>query len=101
ACEIDGFDPLAYIDAKTAKRLERSLQYGLAAATLAVRDAKIDLTEIDPDRIGVVEATSLSNTEALYKGRAAYDARGHRAITPSMVMSAYLGGGSAEIAHHL
>jgi 3-oxoacyl-[acyl-carrier-protein] synthase II len=98
AAEVRDFNPTTYMDSKTAKRLELSLQFGIAAASLAVSDAQVDFKEIDPDRTGVVEATSLSNTDALYKGRRAYDERGHRAITPSMVMSAYVGGGSAEIA---
>ncbi len=87
-----------YMDAKAANRLERSLQFGIAAARMAVTDAGIDFNEIDPDRTGIVEATSLSNQDALEKGSRAFDERGHRAITPSMVISGYVGSGSAEIA---
>jgi len=101
AAEIHEFDPTLYIDAKTAKRLERSLQFGVAAAKLAAADAGIDFNQIDPDRTGVVEATSLSNVDAAYKGRRAFDERGVRAINPSLMISGYVGSGSAEIANQI
>ena len=54
--------------------------------------------KIDADRTGVVEATSLSNVDAAYKGRRAFDERGIKAINPSLMISGYVGSGSAEIA---
>jgi 3-oxoacyl-[acyl-carrier-protein] synthase II len=101
ACEIDDWKPQDFMDAKVAKRSERSHQYGLAAAKCAARDAKIDLAEVDPDRVGVVEATSVSNVETAYRGRQAVDTRGYRTITPSMMLGGYVGSGSAEIANEL
>jgi len=101
AAEIRDWKPGEFMDAKVANRLERSHQYGIAAAKLAARDAKLDLTEVDPDRVGVVEATSVSNYDAAYKGRRAVDQRGHRTVTPSMMVSGYVGSGSAEIANQI
>ncbi len=101
AAEIEDFDPARYMEAKIAHRLDRCAQFSVAAARLAVADAGIDFQAIDPDRTGVVEATSLSNVEAAYKGRSAYDTRGHRSITPSMMVSGYVGSGSAEIANQI
>lgn len=101
ACEISDWDPQAYMDAKTVKRSDRALQFGIAAATMAVEDAKLDFARIDPDRGGIVEATSLSNLEAAYRAREALDTRGIRAVSPSMMLTGYIGGGSAEISNHL
>ena len=98
AAEIPNWNALDFIEAKLARRLDRSAQYGLAAAKLAVADAHINLAEIDPDRVGVVEATSLSNYDAAYKGRRSVDQRGYRTVTPSMMINGYVGSGSAEIA---
>ena len=98
SAEIRGFNPVDYMDAKTAKRFERSLQYGVAAANLAAKDASIDFAEIDPDRTGIVEATSLSNVESAYKGMKALQDRGYKSISPSMMIGGYVGSGSAEIA---
>lgn len=99
AAEIIDWQPTDYLDSKSAKRFERSLQYSVAAAKLAVDDARLDFNEIDADRVGVVEATSLSNMEAAYSARDALDSRGARAVSPSMMISGYVGSGSAEIAN--
>jgi 3-oxoacyl-[acyl-carrier-protein] synthase II len=101
AAEIRDWKASDYMSAKIANRLERSHQYGIAAAKLATKDAGLDLLQIDPDRVGVVEATSLSNCDAAYKGRLAVDTRGYRSITPSMMISGYVGSGSAEIANEI
>ena len=101
ACEVRDWTPTDYMDVKTAKRFERSLQFGVAAAKCAAADARIDFNDTDPDRCGIVEATSLSNMEAAYRAREALDTRGFRAISPSMMISGYVGSGSAEIAMQL
>ncbi|MEQ1859915.1 MAG: beta-ketoacyl-[acyl-carrier-protein] synthase family protein [Chthoniobacteraceae bacterium] len=99
AAEIRDWNPTEYLDVKSARRFERSLQYGIVAAKLAVADSRLDFDQIDADRAGVVEATSLSNMEAAYSARDALDARGSRAVSPSMMISGYVGSGSAEIAN--
>jgi len=101
ACEIKSFDPKEYMDAKTARRLERSLHYSIAAARLAMDDSKLDFAFIDPDRTGIVEGSSLSNVESAYKGKDAILTRGYRSVSPSAMISGYVGSGSAEVAHQL
>lgn len=98
AAEIPDFNPSDYFDAKVARHMDRSTQYGMVAAKMAALDAGIDFSKIDPDRTGVVEGTSLSNQESLDQGRKAYDSRGPRGVTPTLVSRAYLGSGSTEIA---
>ncbi|HWB58422.1 MAG TPA: beta-ketoacyl-[acyl-carrier-protein] synthase family protein, partial [Chthoniobacteraceae bacterium] len=90
-----------YMDSKSARRLDRSLQYGVAAARLAAMDAKIDYSKIDADRSGVVEATSLSNNEAAYETKAAFLKKGYRSVSVSALINGYAGGGSGEIANEL
>src|ERR1700712_2117070 len=45
--EIRDFDATKYINPKHAKRLDRSLQYGVSAARLATLDAGVDFTKIN------------------------------------------------------
>lgn len=54
ACEVKGFDPLAYIDRKDARKMDRCTQLGMAAAMQAVEDSKMDLDKEDKNRIGVI-----------------------------------------------
>ncbi len=39
ACEVKGFDPLAYMDRKEAKRADVYTQFALAASVQAMADA--------------------------------------------------------------
>ena len=54
ACEVKGFDPLAYLERKEAKRCDLFAQYGMAAAVQAVQDAGLGGGFPAPDRTGVV-----------------------------------------------
>src|SRR5574341_1564854 len=53
AAEVRDFDPLVYVDAKRARRLDRFAQFSVAAARQAVDDAGLHLEDEDRDRCGV------------------------------------------------
>lgn len=101
AAEIKDFDCGRYLDPRHAKRLDLSIQYGIAAARLAVRDAGLDLAAMDAERVGIVEATSISGLESTLKSHLAFLRRGYRAISPFTFINSYCGGGSGEIAREL
>jgi beta-ketoacyl-acyl-carrier-protein synthase II len=52
--EISDFDPSLYMEPKQAKRQDRFIQFAVAAAKLAVEDAKLDTSKEIPERVGVV-----------------------------------------------
>ena len=54
ACEIKGFDPVAFLDRKEARKVDRFTQIALVASDQAVKDAGISKENIDVDRVGVV-----------------------------------------------
>lgn len=101
AAEIQGFDNSRYMDAKTARRLDRSLQFSVAAARRASADAKLDISQLDPDRVGVVEGTSVSNNETAARTEEAYAKRGYRGVSIFALINGYCGGGSGEVALEL
>lgn len=101
AAEVRDFEPTRYMDRKVARRLERALQFSVAAARLAKEDAGVDFANIDPDRCGVAEGTSMSNNEAAHETTEAYRQRGYRAVSISGVISGAAGAGSGEVAHEL
>jgi 3-oxoacyl-[acyl-carrier-protein] synthase II len=101
AAEIQDFVPNDHMDAKTARRLDRSLQYAVAASQRAVSDAKLSIADMDSSRAGVVEATSVSNNETAFKAEEAYARRGYKGVSLFAMINGYSGGGSGEIALHL
>jgi 3-oxoacyl-[acyl-carrier-protein] synthase II len=67
AAEMPEFDPLAYIDAKQARRMDRFIQFAVAAASLAVKDAKLDMQQEDPNRVGVVVGSAAGGFDTIEK----------------------------------
>ncbi len=101
AAEITDFDPKLYMEAKTARRLDRSSQYAVSAARLAMDDARIEFAKFDPERVGVVEGTSLSNNEMAFKVENTFASKGYRSLSPYALINGYNGGGSGEISNEL
>jgi 3-oxoacyl-[acyl-carrier-protein] synthase II len=98
AAEVRDFDLSLYTDPKKAHRFDLSIQYGLAAARLALDDASADLVTRNPERIGIIEGTSVSGMESSFKGQTAFEDRGYRGMSPFTLINAYTGGGAGEIA---
>lgn len=59
ACEVKGFDAMVYLGRKEARKLDRFAQLAVAAADLAIEDAKLNDSGILPERIGVVVASGI------------------------------------------
>ena len=52
--EVRGFDPAQYVSGKEARRMARFSQLGVAAAAMALEDARLDMSAQDPHRVGVI-----------------------------------------------
>lgn len=51
---VKGFDPEMWVDAREARRLDRTILFAVAAAKMALRHAELDPRAWDPERVGVV-----------------------------------------------
>lgn len=98
AAEVKDFDPLRFIDHRKAKRLELAIQYGIAAAKMAIENAQLTTGTYNPERVGVIEATSISGMESTLKAHLMFLAKGWKGMSPFTFLNAYCGGGSGEIA---
>lgn len=60
AASIKDFQPEDYMDRKEARRMDRFVQFGLAAAQMALKDAKLNIAEdTDPERVGVIVGSGI------------------------------------------
>ena len=62
AAEIKDFDPEQYMERKEAKRMDRFVQYAVAATKLAVEDSALDTASTDMDRVGVLIGSGIGGT---------------------------------------
>ncbi|HVV35885.1 MAG TPA: beta-ketoacyl-ACP synthase II [Acidimicrobiales bacterium] len=83
ACEVKGFDPEEYIDAKEVRRTDRVAQLGYAAAVDALRMAG-DLG-LDPARIGVVAGTGVGGLETQEREEIVVYEKGKTRVSPFLV----------------
>lgn len=63
--EIKNFNPNDFIEKKEIKRMDRYVQFAMAAAQMAVEDAKLNLDKENKERIGVIVGTGIGGIETL------------------------------------
>jgi 3-oxoacyl-[acyl-carrier-protein] synthase II len=54
ACEVKNFDIGNFIDRKEARKMDPFAQYAMVVADEAIKDSNLPLTEINPNRVGVI-----------------------------------------------
>lgn len=59
ACEVKGFDPVAYLDRKEARKVDRFTQLAIVSSDEAIKHAGISKDNVDPDRTGVIFSSGI------------------------------------------
>jgi 3-oxoacyl-[acyl-carrier-protein] synthase II len=83
AASVPDFDPLAYLDRKEARHLDRFAQMGLAAAEMAWQDS--GLRQVDPARAGVIAGTGIGGITTLLEQEAVLNNRGPSRVSPFLI----------------
>jgi 3-oxoacyl-[acyl-carrier-protein] synthase II len=85
AGEVKDFDVAQYLNAKEARRYDRFIHLGMAAAVQAVRDAGVDAAKQDAERIGCVIGSGIGGLPMIEETKAALASGGPRKISPFFV----------------
>jgi 3-oxoacyl-[acyl-carrier-protein] synthase II len=88
ACEVKGFDPLAFVDKKDVKKMDRFIQFAVAAADFAVKDAALDIQTANADRIGVYVGSGIGGFATIEREHETLMKSGPRRISPFFIPSA-------------
>ncbi len=101
AAEVRGFDAGLYMDRKEVRRNDLFIQYGLAAAFLALQDAALPIDQPLGDRVGVVVGSGMGGLSTLEDTHLTAVNRGHRKVSPFFIPSiiANLAAGQISIKH--
>jgi 3-oxoacyl-[acyl-carrier-protein] synthase II len=54
ACEVKNFDIGNFMDRKEARKMDPFTQYAMVAVDEAIKDSNLPLTELNPNRVGVI-----------------------------------------------
>jgi 3-oxoacyl-[acyl-carrier-protein] synthase II len=87
AGEVKGFDPAKFMDRKEARRNDRFIQFALAAADMAVKDACLDMTKVDAERVGCIVGAGIGGLHTLEEEKETLLAKGVRKIGPFFIPS--------------
>ncbi|AWC27871.1 beta-ketoacyl-ACP synthase II [Bacillus cytotoxicus] len=85
AAEINDFEVEKYIEKKEARRMDRFTQYAVAAAKMAVADAKLEITEENAPRIGVWIGSGIGGMETYEEQFKIFMEKGARRVSPFFV----------------
>ena len=85
AGEVKNFDPLAYMDRKEAKRMDRFSQFGVSAAKQAVSDAKLVINELNSQQVGVIIGSGVGGLKVMEDQQTIYLNRGPDRCSPFMI----------------
>lgn len=85
AGEVKDFNIGDYVDRKEARKMDRFTQYAIAAAKMAVDDAKLQITDENADRIGVWIGSGIGGMETFETQFETFLNRGYRRVSPFFV----------------
>ena len=89
AAEVKNFEPSAYIRSKDLRRMDRFVQFAIAASSMAISDSKLALDSEDKNRIGVYIGSGIGGLHTIEEQVMAYLQRGPEKgpskITPFLI----------------
>ncbi|RPI47966.1 MAG: beta-ketoacyl-[acyl-carrier-protein] synthase II [Betaproteobacteria bacterium] len=85
AGEVKDFDVAQFLPAKEARRMDRFVHFGLAAAIEAIRDCGLTVTPGNAERIGVVIGSGIGGLPMIEDTHSEYLKFGPRKISPFFI----------------
>jgi len=82
--EVHGFDATKYMDLKAIDRTSRTIQFAIAAAKEAIQSAGLDMTQENPERVGVIISTMTEQGYVVW-GWELYQKSGPRRADPLFI----------------
>ncbi len=84
---VRDFDSLQWMPAKDAKKMDPFIHYGVAATLMAMRDAGLEVTEANAERIGTIIGSGIGGLHGIEEQTIRYHEGGPRKISPFYVPS--------------
>tara|TARA_B100000035_G_scaffold233403_1_gene201683 strand:+ start:58313 stop:59545 length:1233 start_codon:yes stop_codon:yes gene_type:complete len=85
AGEVKNFDPLQYLNAKEARRMDTFIQYGLAAGIEAINDSGFPINDKTSERIGVSIGSGIGGIDLIESTSDVFDEGGQRKVSPFFI----------------
>ncbi len=102
AAEVQGFDPLNFVDKKEARKMGRFIHLGIAAADEAVANSGLKITDAIADNVGVHIGSGIGGFDVIEREHQAFLNGGPRRISPFFIPATIvnLAAGHVSIRHN-
>ncbi|MAB91368.1 MAG: beta-ketoacyl-[acyl-carrier-protein] synthase II [Planctomycetes bacterium] len=97
AAEVKDFDPTTRLDAKLVRQVDRFCQIGLPAGLAAWSDSGLDISALDPTRVGVVAGSGIGGLATIESQTQVLNERGPGRVTPRLIPRLMLNALSGEL----
>lgn len=98
AAEVKNYNPLEHFELKQSKRLEKSSQFAIIAAREAVKDSKLDLSNIDLNRVGVFVSSGIGGLKTIQDQSVICNVKGNNRVSPMFIPMAIANMPSGNVA---
>jgi 3-oxoacyl-[acyl-carrier-protein] synthase II len=88
ACEVKEFDPLRWVEKKEVKKMDRFIQFAIAAADFAVKDAGLVVTPENAEMVGVYIGSGIGGFRTIEDAHSDLVNGGPRKVSPFFIPSA-------------
>jgi len=85
AGEVPDFDVDAYVNKKDARKMDTFIQYGIAAASMALAQSGLEISEANAERVGVIIGSGIGGLPSIEKTMRSYMEGGVRKISPFFI----------------
>lgn len=100
AAEVKDFTPTDWIDRKEARRMDRYVQFAIASARMAVEDARINLSDADPEMVGVYLGSGIGGMETFDEQFRVMIEKGPGRVSPFFIPMMIANMAAGQIAIH-
>jgi 3-oxoacyl-[acyl-carrier-protein] synthase II len=88
ACEVKGFDPLLWVEKKDIKKMDRFIQFAVAAAEFALKDSKLTIDAGNSEQVGVYIGSGIGGFATIEREHEALLKGGPRKVSPFFIPAA-------------
>ena len=88
ACEVKGFDPLRWVEKKDVKKMDRFIQFAIAAADFALRDSGLEVRGENSEMVGVYIGSGIGGFATIEREHTTLMERGPSRISPFFIPAA-------------
>ncbi|MCL5611503.1 MAG: beta-ketoacyl-ACP synthase II [Chloroflexi bacterium] len=98
ACELKGFEPDKFMDAKESRRRDRFEQMATAAANEALRNSGLEITDSNTARTGVIISSAIGGLKSFQDAVITDVTEGPRRVSPFLIPMLMSNGGAGIVA---